>query len=124
MTTDSPEMSALKHHLSGFIGTECYHQLSLVPIRCTDGVYALAERAQAYWLVDVIASYQLDPKFRKMPFQVWEISVDANKYAVVLMRQDSGKKPEVEQVVPYTSFPAGKFEFFLQHGVLMLPSEY
>lgn len=125
MTADSVEMSALKSELAGFIGTECYHQLSLVPVRCTDGVAALAEMVKAYWLVDVITSYQIKPEIRRMPFQVWEIDVEGEKHAaVVTMRQDSGKKTEVEQKFISTTFPIGNFKFYLQHGVLMLPSEY
>ena len=35
----------------------------------TPGVKHLAERAEAYWLIDLVASWQIDPKVRREPFQ-------------------------------------------------------
>jgi hypothetical protein len=32
----------------------------------------MADEAGAYWLLDIIASYQTDVKIRRERFQVWE----------------------------------------------------
>ena len=46
----------------------------------TDGVKFVAETCGAYWLIDVVASYQRDPGFRRLlqagtyrDFQVWRL---------------------------------------------------
>lgn len=59
--------------LDGFTGTENYYSHSLIPsVVYTDGVKALAENADAYWLLDIIASNQAgclkDPMLRQHQF--------------------------------------------------------
>jgi hypothetical protein len=120
---DSPEMCELKAYLQGFIGTEEYHKLSLIPVNCTDGIKAMAEKAKAFWLVDVICSYQVEAKIRKVPFQLWEIRVK-DGIGLVTMREDTGCPTKVSQKIDYTDFPEGTMKFYLIKGVLLLPSEY
>lgn len=57
--------------LDHFTGTECYYRY-LCGLRLTDGVKYLADEGGAYWLLDIIASYQPDAKIRRERFQVWE----------------------------------------------------
>ncbi len=49
--------------LNQFTGTECYYAY-LVGLKLTDGVKFMADKAGAYWLLDIIASYQLNSKTR------------------------------------------------------------
>jgi hypothetical protein len=98
----------------------------------TDGVDALRNNADAFWLVDAIASYK-----RKEPFQVWDLTVDTKKHTAVLtMKEDSDQPELVRQEIEYTDFPLDNIRFFVQEGgygteenwtpclVLMLTNEY
>lgn len=55
----------LENGLTNFYGTEDYHKFSILfpNLFLTDGVKFLADNAGAYWLMDIIGSYQ--PKCRK-----------------------------------------------------------
>jgi len=55
--------------LNTFIGTTGYYRY-LAGLKLTDGVKYLADEAGAYWLLDIICSYQIDEKIRKLHFQV------------------------------------------------------
>jgi len=88
----------------------------------TDGVRYLAEEAGAYWLLDVIASYQ--PQLGDVEFQVWKLEKQANNSALVYAVEDEGKPPLVEQEIPYTDFPFEEYKLYCQNTVILLPSEY
>jgi len=105
-------------------GTTDYHKIShsaAFPI-ITDGVLAVAEAAECYWLLDVIGSYQTNPKLDKN-FQVWKLKVNkAESSAVVRGYNDTTLI--ITQEIHYTNFPLGEISFYLIGGVLLLPSEY
>ncbi|MDA2935403.1 hypothetical protein MYX82_13855 [Acidobacteria bacterium AH-259-D05] len=111
----------LEDKLFQFHGTEDYypHFLGLV---YTDGIKFLAEEAQCYWLIDIVASYQ--PKLKQVPFQLWELKVEKDNSAVVTVREDSGKPALISQEIPYTDFPLEKIKLYYCDNVLMLPGEY
>jgi len=98
----------------------------LFPDIMTEGMKYLAESVGAYWLLDIVGSYQ--PKLRRSDFQLWKISVKNNK-AVVTMREDTDEKPLVTQKIGYTDFPEGSFEFYACRNArgnvtVMLKGEY
>jgi len=110
-------------------GTGQYHRLSMLPgILCTDSIKELADIAGAYWVIDLITSYN-PAKFRKAhPFQFWKMKVEDNK-AMITMREDSGKPIVVSQMIQYTDFPPGTWEFWVveatpEYSVLMSPGDY
>ena len=127
--------------LSQFTGTETWHR-HFTGLLYTDGIQYLAEQAEAYWLIDAIASYQYQLKRDEYlaEFQVWVISVAGEgerKYpcllpqdgykAVLTCWQDTpeqGLKPPVIQQIEYTDFPLIEIKLYVSGGVLMLPSEY
>ena len=49
--------------LAQFIGTSQYYRHNL-GLLYTDGVKYVADRGGAYWLIDAIASWQIDPRIR------------------------------------------------------------
>jgi len=114
----------LKEIFSHSIGTEAYHRLTLFPLNCTDGIVEIAEKCGAYWLCDVIASYQVEEKIKKVPFQVWNFTVHENNTADIFMNEDIGKPHLVKQHIKYTDFPVGTWKFYLIDNVLMVPNEY
>ena len=94
----------------------------------TDGVKYVADKAGAHWLIDAIGSYQPSSKLRSnqrlQEFQLWELKVDLEaKTAVLTLREDDGVKPTVTQKIEYTDFPLPSIKLYLEHGLLMLPSE-
>lgn len=81
----------------------------------------MAALAGAYWLLDVVGSYQ--PELREVPFQIWRVESRGN-IGLVTMNEDTGLPELVRQQIPYTDFPEGRFEMYFADRVLMLKSEY
>ena len=113
----------LKEELMQFSGTVNYyrHPLGIV---FTDGVKYLADKAEAYWLIDTIASYQLRKDIREISFQLWELRVNEDGTALLTMKEDTNEPERVKQKILYTDFPLKYQKLYLVDGVLMLPSEY
>ena len=108
---------------SQFIGTEHYYKTLLKGVVYTDGMKYVADETKAYWLIDIVMSYQ--PKHKDKTFQLWKIEVDQEKNtAVVTAREDIGLEPFVRQKIGYTDFPVKEFEFYCCDGVIMVKSEY
>lgn len=111
----------LSEDLKGFTGTDSYYKHWSRAFTYTDGVKHLCERAGAYWLIDLIASYQKE--WRQVTFQVWQLYKNESE-AKVTMREDSTNPVLVEQRIIDTDFPLDYCELWLIDGVLLLPSEY
>lgn len=97
----------------------------------TEGVHYMANRAGAFWLIDIIASYQIHKKVksnkRLQEFQLWELKVktdkDGRKSAVVTLREDTGEPVVIRQKIEYTDFPLDYIKLYVEGDTLMLPSE-
>jgi len=113
-------VAEIETNMANAIGTEGYikHMFGLL---FTDGVNQLREDADAFWLVDAIASYQSEQK--NVEFQVWELKVKDNK-GVLTMKEDTDCPELVRQEFDYTDFPLSEVKFYVQNNVLLLPSEY
>jgi hypothetical protein len=112
-------------HCTG--GDEIYrHWLG---VQYTEGVQYLAEKANAFWLIDAIASYQPSPRVRKserlQEFQFWELKVNLAEHTSVLTcREDSDEKPVITQRIEYTDFPLASIKLYVEDRVILLPSEH
>ncbi|MFM6191146.1 DUF6876 family protein [Planktothrix sp.] len=127
--------------LSQFTGTETWYR-HFTGLLYTDGIQYLAEQAEAYWLIDAIASYQHQLKRDEYLayFQVWVLSVAGEgerKYPFLLPEDGykavltcwpdtpkEGVKSAVIQQIEYTDFPLIELKLYVSDDVLMLPSEY
>ena len=118
--------------LEQFSGTDTWYRHGLLPsFLYTEGVKYLADNAQAHWLIDLIASHQIDPKVNREPFQVWtleQLNADSHE-SVAYMQPDSNEPRIVEQKLGYTDFPFDSLGNPFRHllvcdNVLMLKSEY
>lgn len=118
----------LKHELSQFIGTSKwtpYRILGRTIFRYTDGIEYLIEKADAKWLVDLIASYQVEKRIFGIYFQIWTLTVDLNKKSgVLIMRQDTNAPVEIKEEIQYTDFPLDEIKIYLIDSIMLLPSEY
>lgn len=115
------EPEQIRQTLQQFSGTERYYR-HWTGYRYTDGVHFLADQCKAFWLLDLIGSYQ--PEVRDVPFQVWNLDVREDKTATVTMREDLGQPDKVAQTLQFTDFPLEGIEMYLTDNVLLLPSEY
>ena len=105
--------------LAQFTGTSRYYKHWSRRIVYTDGVQFLAEQAGAYWLIDLIASYQ--PIDTEM--QYWMLRADPAGFCAVC--KDLDGVVLIEQKFEYSDFPEHllPFTLYLQNGALYLPSE-
>ncbi|MGB3766531.1 MAG: DUF6876 family protein [Phormidesmis sp.] len=120
---------ALQIDLGQFTGTVQWHRWSnLTDLICTDGVKYLADEAGAYWLLDAIASHQLNPALkdsqRLQEFQVWILKVEADKSCQLTCAEDSDIAPVVIQDIEFTDFPLAEIKLYVCGNVILLPSEY
>lgn len=120
-------LQSLNDQFSEFIGTEHFYAHLTKNVVFTDGVKAMADQYKAYWLIDVIVSYQTEKRINLKPFQIWTITSVQGK-ASIEMSLDSGQPVLVKQQIPFTDFPEGRLTlYFIDDGtyqVLLLPSEY
>lgn len=120
-------LTNLNDSFSHFIGTENYYSHLLRICVFTDGVKGIADQYQAYWVIDVIVSYQMMKRIKCMPFQIWTINSREGK-AVIEMRQDTEQPVLVRQQIPFTDFPEGSLQLYCiddsERKVILLPSEY
>jgi len=112
--------------LAEFRGTDIYHLHRLpngMSIKITDGCSYVREHAGggAYWLYDLILSYQM--KLRNELFQVWKLTRQPDQKWYVECSDGNGGFL-VGQEIPYSDFPIDSIELWLIDGVCLLPSEY
>lgn len=123
-TTTTKSEAEIKAELAHFTGTEAYHAYGRILL--TDGALRIAELCKAFWLMDVVASWQTAKRVACEPFQTWEISVQDSKAEV--KATDGNSKMLAEQKIEYTDFPMRSAKMYLvndgRYRVLMLPSEY
>ena len=116
--------------LAGFTGSERFTKFSLLfRALLTDGAEYVAEQAGAFWLMDIIGSYQRI--LRNQPFQVWKLQPNKTTDGALVVCEDGNKNVLVQQRIKYTDFPFINGEEFVLwacdngDGVtIMLPSEY
>ena len=109
--------------------TQYSHKLPLTPeLRLTEGVKHFADTMGAYWLMDIIATEFL-PLLSEEDYIIFiEVTVNDDNSAVIVGTDgDKGGGPITlhTRTIEYTDLPTNSgFKFYLQDGVLMLPSEY
>jgi hypothetical protein len=89
--------------LAQYTGTDEYHRIRYPWLRknflLTDGTKYLADKAGAYWLIDIIASHQTNKKVAAEEFQTWKLYV--NRVSAQIER-DPGKMMTVQAVLEDT----------------------
>lgn len=124
----------LEANLPQYTGTESYTNLRYPWLNgkrflLTDGAKYLAEKAGAFWLMDAIASHQINREVAAESMQFWKLVVDEDAKAI-LTCDDGNGKILVTQEIPYTNFPLAEIKLYVQESeylaglVVMLPSEY
>ena len=125
----------LEAELKEFTGTELYHRHPLNPkLVWTDGVQHFAEKAGAFWFLDLVAIGAnghpgIVPAVQRDPggFAVVFLHVK-NDHALVEAFDDVPGRCIFTESIGWTDCPAGEWKFYLiddmDHVTLLLPSEY
>ena len=124
-------------NLNGFTGTTSYTYLNFLKnLKFTDGWTFLANDVGCFWLADIIASVQHKPKIRdNKSFIVWRIETKNNKARVSAYSDSNGTDKDgnptyssddclYAQIIKYTDFPDGNFEWYQCGDVVLLKGEY
>jgi hypothetical protein len=112
----------IKSELNHFTGTEHYYKHPF-GILFTDGVKFLAEECQSYWLIDLVASYQVEESVMKEPFQVFKLTVNKDHSAKVEISDGNDNILHL-QIIDYTDFPLDQIQLWCIDKICILPSEY
>lgn len=128
--------SQLREELAHFHGSEVFYRHPLVrSVVYTEGVRYLAEKAEAFWLIDAIASYFGSPVMhdaiaaddRLAGMQFWTLSVTGSE-AELSMVADVGEPPFICQPIGFTDFPLEEIDLWAgfngEFWTLYLPSEH
>ena len=115
--------------LENFYGTEQYYRGAAGALKYTDGVKYVAEKAGAYWLLQLIGTLastiytnQAISEYDK-EFLTADLEVQEDDSAVLSIT--NGNKKELSNFeIPFTDFPAEKCRFFITNEVILLPTEY
>jgi len=118
--------------------TEEYHRVVYPWLRntqflLTDGVKHLVDKAgviggTAYWLIDILASYQRTKPVKDEPFQVWKLTVK-DSAGKVTCDDGNGRTMVATQEIPFVDFALDEVTLYITSDefngiVVMLPSEY
>ena len=137
------DAAELEQGLAQHIGTDT-HWAHFSGLRYTTGIKDLAEKAEAFWLIDLVASYQVHAKVRNRTFQLWRLTVDLDTSTATIEAGDDINEdgelvtfgddgnggaeitpgPFARQLLAYTDFPLATIELYVENGVLLLPSEH
>ena len=123
--TTKKSQEAIKSMLKQFTSS-AYHYPYILNTVLTDGAKWMADLCKAYWLLDVIASYQGYESFKKEHFQTWKLEVTGDEGVVIAT--DGNNNQLCKQFIPDTDFPLDEVTLFACYSagklVIMLPSEY
>lgn len=129
------DAETLRHNLRMFTGTERWYRHNIARrMLYTDGVQYFAEKAGAYWLLDIIAT-EIVPKQnvkRDNYFLSITVTVDSESKAVIKATTEDEEGKEVvahTRNVPFTTLFEGEWKFYSivqdeENVVVLLPSEY
>lgn len=112
----------LQEDLAQLTGSEHHYMHWTRLLRYTDGVKFIAEKYGAYWIIDLVASYQPVKGEGLDDFQLWRLKVRNGK-AIMTCRADSDQPAIITQKIECTDFPES-IRFYVENGVLLLPGEH
>ena len=108
--------------LARFTGSEhAYFNPLFRAVKYTDGVKHVSDNGAAWLITDILAVVCSVAKVKREPFVVVTLTVKEGKGAIVW---DDGNENKLHrQNVDFTDFPDGKIKFYVENGMMMLPSE-
>ena len=114
----------IESNLSYFSGTEQWHRLTFLPVLGSDGVKYLAEKAEAFWLIDAIAAHL--PAVKATGDRMATVKLLKRKHDWLLTLETLDKT--ISQEIEYSDFQFNEITLYLcDNGFswcLLLPNEY
>lgn len=109
----------LRLALRQFTGTEHWYRHNPTSLVYTDGVQYFAEKAGAYWFLDIVGTEVLA---LRMEFAVVKLVSKDNAGSIVV--EDGNGNISWEKKLDFTDAPEGVWSFYLQDKIIIIPSEY
>ena len=102
-------MKDLTKPFGSMMGTSQYYMHPIMQqVLYTDGMKDMCEKLECYWILDVIASYQIkSSSVSSVPYQTWRIEAN-NAKAIVACYDCPTGNPIVTQNIDSTTLPDGK----------------
>jgi hypothetical protein len=89
----------------------------------TEGVIYVADEGHAWWLPDLIHSYQYQPIIFREKFQRWVLKKYSDDTWTINCTDGNGKAL-CTQHIQYSDFPLPEIILWVVNETIMLPSEY
>lgn len=118
------DAAELRAGLAHFYGTEQWFRHGINPkMLYTEGVQFFAEHAGngAYWFLDIVATELMELN-KKEEFIAIKLIVDEG--GALILASDGDVTRLFERKIEYTDCPIGEWSFYLEGGVMLLPSEH
>jgi hypothetical protein len=111
--------------LANFTGSEQWHRHGVCgDVIYTNGAKYVADHYGAHWLLDEIATIQLqNARVASEAFQVWELSVRPD-HSATLSCEDGNDHVVYAKEIEFTDFPAAGISLWFTNNTILLPSEY
>lgn len=131
----STQVRVANESLNGYFGGEQIYVNPSTNLKYTEGVRAIANNAESYWFLDIIASYQ--NKLKKEGFQVWKLEreylytivndvrfVTQRKNCFNVVCEDGNDNVLIKQYIPFSDFPFDIYTVWYIDDLVLLPVEY
>lgn len=126
MSNSKMDSDTLLEILAQFTGTQKYHLHkidSYMKIYLTDGCNYIRNRCAAYWLFDLILSWQTKPEVAKENFQFWTLQKQPDDTWIAKC-EDGNKNVLALQKMEHSDFPLNEMTIWVVDNIALLPSEY
>lgn len=136
--TEKTPAEQLADNLRGHIGTANYYYLphwGAHSLRYTDGIRDLCTQAECYWLLDELNVALHD--HNEFAGGMWvvkitshdykgklEIAFDFNTAGTPINSDGVRNVADYTKELPFTDFPEGEFQFYIENKIALLKSEY
>lgn len=117
------ETTSLKDNLARFTGSEQWFKYPMSGATYTEGVRYFLENAQAYWLLDIIATQPEIVAQMKNGGAYTTLDVADDDTAVITVT-DGNHGMVYQRRLEFTDCPHGVWELWFIDNVVLLPSEY
>lgn len=111
----------------GYNGADQWYRHQLTQLIYTDGVKEIADKYEAYWLIDKILILNRTANFFGEDFQHWTLQrvIDNDKPTphMCLMMDDGNGVVIFATSLPYTDFKADVVTMYFENETLYLPQE-
>ena len=102
-------------------GTENYYKIPQYTFNYTDGVKTFCEKADAYWLLDIVASISRHYKQMHEDFIIIDLIVGEDNKAIITCEDTKGIF--FKQDIPFTDCPKGLWKFYFDNNVFFWNGE-